>query len=153
MRQYSITKPLKYLAVGAVAAVAWAAAGQAQDAGLSIADAWMRALPNHLPAAGYFTIENKTDKAATLVGASSPACKQLMLHRTVTESGTARMEMVDHVDVPAGGSLSFAPGGYHLMCMMPSADVSPGKTVPVTLDFDGGTSLHADFQVRNAAGK
>jgi copper(I)-binding protein len=125
----------------------------AQPAGLSVEDPWMRALPNHLPAAGYFRIDNTGKTPAVLVGAASPACGHLMLHRTVTEGGTGRMEMVDRVEVPAGGSLSFAPGGYHLMCMMPTAAVTPGHRVPVTLTFDGGSTLDVQFDVRNATGK
>ncbi|HEY1721527.1 MAG TPA: copper chaperone PCu(A)C [Magnetospirillaceae bacterium] len=130
-----------------VAATAW---GQSSD--LTIENAWIRALPNHLPAAGYFTVENKSKEPAVLVGAESPACGRLMLHHTVAEGGTGRMEMVDRVEVPAGGSLSFAPGGYHLMCMMPSADVTPGHRVPIMLQFEGGASVSASFDVRNAIG-
>jgi hypothetical protein len=63
------------------------------------------------------------------------------------------MEMVDRVEIPAGGSLSFAPGGYHLMCMMPTADVSPGHRVAATLKFAGGVSLNLQFEVRDATGK
>jgi copper(I)-binding protein len=49
--------------------------------------------------------------------------------------------------------LKFAPGGYHLMCMQPSADIKPGKTVSVTLTFANGSSVTAPFAVRSASGQ
>jgi copper(I)-binding protein len=55
--------------------------------------------------------------------------------------------------VPAGGSIAFTPGSYHLMCMDPKAAMKPGGSVPVTLQFQDGGRLTANFAVRNAAGK
>jgi copper(I)-binding protein len=60
---------------------------------------------------------------------------------------------VKSVTVPAGGSVSFAPGAYHLMCMNPGAAMTPGRTVSVTLVFSDGSKSRADFAVKNAAGK
>ena len=77
----------------------------------------------------------------------------LMLHRSVDQGGQERMVEVASVPVPAHGKVSFAPGGYHLMCMSPAAAMRPGQSVPVTLRFAGGESLTASFPVRNATGK
>jgi periplasmic copper chaperone A len=55
------------------------------------------------------------------------------------------------VTVPANGSFTFSPGGFHLMCMQPK--MAPGETVPVTLSFAGGTELTVSFPVRNAKGR
>lgn len=126
------------------------AAPAEQWQGLRVSDPWMRFVMAVRPAAGYFTLSNATSKARTLVGASSPACGMLMLHRTVHAGGVDRMEMVKDVAIPAGGSVSFAPGGYHLMCMSPSVDMVPGRSVAVTLHFDGGGDVMADFPVRAA---
>lgn len=121
--------------------------------GLSISDAWFRALPGKLPAGGYFKLQNTTRKAITLTGAESPACGMLMLHKTERTGGMDHMTMVDRVDVPGGGSISFAPGGYHLMCMDTTAAMKPGAKVPVTLQFADGMTLKADFPVKQATGK
>jgi copper(I)-binding protein len=104
------------------------------------------------PAAGYFTLKNETGKDRKIVSASSPDCGMLMLHLSKHDGGE-HMMMVDSVNVPAGGSVSFAPGGYHLMCVKPSQRVKPGNTVRITLDFDDGGTLTADFNVRNAKGE
>jgi len=130
-----------------------AGAASADPSKLTVTDAWMRALPSGLPAGGYFKLRNDGDAAMTLTGAMSPACGMLMLHKSDTGSGMATMDDVPSVEVPPHGSLAFAPGGYHLMCMQPSASLKPGATVPVTLEFADRSRVTADFAVRNAAGK
>jgi len=79
--------------------------------GVTVSDAWMRALPGGLPAGGYFTLRNKTSKTLTLQSASSPACGVLMLHKSDTMGGMATMANVDSIDVRPGGTLEFSPGG------------------------------------------
>jgi periplasmic copper chaperone A len=133
-------------------ALAVGGAARAAEPGLSISDAWMRFILPSRPAAGYFTLSNGTAQARALVGAASPACGMLMLHRSLHENGEDRMVMVKSVPVPAHGAVEFAPGGYHLMCMSPKG-MSPGNSVAVTLRFDDGGTLSASFPVRNAAGK
>jgi periplasmic copper chaperone A len=130
------------------------AAGPAFAAGpLGVSDAWIRAMPAGIPSGGYFTLRNNGAKEVVLTGASSPGCGSLMLHQSEMTGGMSSMHHVDEVDVPAGGSVAFAPGGYHLMCMDAGPAIKPGSTVPVTLTFKDGGKLTAPFQVRNAAGK
>jgi hypothetical protein len=121
--------------------------------GLSVENGWMRVLLPSRPAAGYFELVNAGSGPAELTGASSPGCGALMLHRTVSQNGQDKMEMVASVPVPAGAAVSFAPGGYHLMCMKPQPVLTPGATVPVTLSFADGSTLTADFDVRGATGE
>jgi periplasmic copper chaperone A len=63
------------------------------------------------------------------------------------------MSSVAQIDILAGGTLSFAPGGYHLMCMNPTALMKQGSSVPVTLDFADGSKIAVSFAVRSASGK
>jgi copper(I)-binding protein len=128
-----------------------AAAGA--PARLQLSDAWFRALPAGLPAGGYFTLHNRGTQRAVLTGAESGACGMLMLHRSSNSGGTSSMAHVTSVDVPSGGSVAFAPNGYHLMCMEPKPEMKPGGSVKVTLLFQGGGKLTANFAVRNAAGR
>jgi copper(I)-binding protein len=119
---------------------------------LTVSDAWIRAMPAGIPEGGYFTLHNASGKGVVLTGASSPACGSLMLHKSEMTGGMSSMHHVDEVDVPAGGSIAFAPGGYHLMCMQATSAITPGAKVPVTLQFKDGSKLTAPFDVRNAAG-
>lgn len=119
---------------------------------VTLSHPWMRILTPRIPAAGYFTLHNDGGQPLVLTHATSPDCSQLMLHRSVETSGTARMEMVPAVTVPPHGAVTFQPGGYHLMCMLPSAAIVPGKSVPVSLRFRDGSALSASFPVYGARG-
>lgn len=126
---------------------------QALAASVTITDAWIRALPGNLPASGYFTLQNGTEKTVTLTGAESPACGMVMLHKSETMNGMSSMSDVASIDVPAGATVKFAPVGYHLMCMGPTPALKPGASVPVTVEFVNGMKLTAPFAVRNATGQ
>jgi periplasmic copper chaperone A len=76
-----------------------------------------------------------------------------MLHRSQDTGGMASMSDVARIDVAAGGTLQFAPGGYHLMCMNPTHVLRQGANVPVTLGFADGLKIGASFAVRSATGK
>jgi len=125
----------------------------AMAAQVQISDGWFRALPAPTPSGGYFTLKNTGTTAITLTGASSPACGMLMMHQSMNMGGMSHMEDVANVPVAAGGSVAFAPGGYHLMCMDPTAAMKPGATVSVTLTFADKSEAKADFAVKNAQGK
>ncbi len=141
------------MALAALAATGASAPAAAAETGVSLSDGYVRMIIPARPAAGYFTLTDDSDTVATLTGASSPGCGSVMLHQSKSENGTETMVAVKSVAVPAHGSVSFAPGGYHLMCMQPSATLKPGTTVPVTLTFADGGTLTADFPVRGATGK
>ncbi len=101
--------------------------------------AWFRYLLPSVPAGGYMTLTNSGDTTTKLVKASSPACGTLMLHKSENNGGTSMMVMVKSITIPAHGQVSFAEGGYHLMCMQPNMKV--GDKVGVTLTFDDGAAL------------
>ncbi len=137
----------------ALPAMAMATAAPARADDLSITNAWIRVLMPQRPAAGYFTLSNSGASARELVGAASPDCQSVMLHQSRSTNNVETMAMVDAVKVPAHGAVTFAPGGYHLMCMQPSAAMVPGHTIPMTLRFKDGATLSAGFTVHNAMGK
>jgi hypothetical protein len=122
-------------------------------ADVQVSDAWFRALPAKVPAGGYFTLHNSGAAEVALTGAQTSACAMLMLHRSMQSGGMSSMEDVASVPVAAGGTVTFAPGGYHLMCMDPSPAMKPGNTVTVMFKFADGSKATANFAVRNAQGK
>ncbi len=122
-------------------------------ASLRVEDAWVRWLPVGLPMGGYMTLRNTGMTPLRLTGARSASYGMVMLHQTVSEGGMDRMLHVDAVTIPAGGTLRFAPGGYHLMLMHGAAAVKPGTTVQIELLIAGHAPLQVPFQVRSATGK
>ena len=123
----------------------------AHAAPVDIMDAWFRALPGKLPAGGYFTAQNNTQRDVAITGASSDACGMLMIHQSSNKGGMSGMDMVEQVKVPAGGQVRFAPGGYHLMCDNPKMKL--GAKVPVLLHLSDGSAVAVGFIVKSASGK
>lgn len=138
------------LRVALAAALVTATGSAVLAADVRIEKPWMRMIIKARPAGGFFTLHNGTDKAVTLTGASSSSCGTMMMHETKEVDGVSKMMHVDGVEVPAGGMVSFKPGGYHLMCMKPKMEV--GKSVPVTLKFADGTTMTAQFPVAGPGG-
>jgi len=127
------------------------AATAAAPEGVTVSNCWIRALPNRLPSAAYFTLTNSGDRDAVLVGAQSKAFGKVMLHASKTVNGMAAMVHADKIEVPAGGSFEFAPGGHHVMLEQPTSELQVGQSLPITLWFDGDRALTSDCEIRSPA--
>ncbi len=133
------------------AAILLLMAGAAKAAPFDVTEAWFRALPGKLPAAGYFTAQNNNRRDIAITGAASDGCGMVMIHRSVNTGGMSTMAMMERVTVPAGAIVRFAPGGYHLMCEEPRMRI--GARIPVVLHLSDGSAVVVAFQVRGANGK
>ena len=130
---------------------AMAPAGRAQAAppdGVHAQDCWIRGMPGKLPSAGYFKLVNGGRDKAVLVGASADAYGSAMLHATTDQGGMAAMQHMARIEVPAGGSVEFSPGGYHAMLGKPLRELKPGDSVTLTLSFEQGGALPVQCAVR-----
>lgn len=123
-------------------AVALAAAGAAlaheyAAGALRIDHPWTRPTAAGAPAAaGYMDIANTGKVADRLVSASTPHAARVEIHQSSMEGGMMRMKALpDGVEIPAGGKVSLAPGGLHLMLFGPKAAVKEGERIPLTLTF------------------
>ena len=125
----------------------------AQAADVQVSDGWFRFLTPQVPAGGYFTLKNNGKSAIVLTGATSQACGMLMMHQSTDEGGMSSMQDVANIPVAAGGSVKFAPGGYHLMCMNPTPAMKPGATIAVAFKLSDNSDVKADFAVKNGQGK
>ncbi|MFC4297243.1 copper chaperone PCu(A)C [Castellaniella hirudinis] len=120
--------------------------------GVTVTDCWIRALPNRLPSAAYFTLNNAGTQDAVLIGAQSSAFGKVMLHANKTVNGMAAMVHADKVVVPAGGHFEFSPGGHHVMLEQPTADLQIGKRLPITFWFESDQAITSDCDIRSPAG-
>lgn len=101
--------------------------------------------------AGYFTITNP-GAADKLLGAASPRAKKVELHQMKMDGAMMSMRPVEGgVDVPAGGSVQFAPGGYHLMFIDIDAPFADGQSIPVTLTFEKAGAVDVALAVSASA--
>ena len=126
---------------------------QAGQPPVSVSDARIRWLPGDLPMAGYFVVTSHAPGSLRLLGAASPAFGNVMMHRSLEESGVTRMVHVDGVDLAPGQSVAFAPGSYHLMLMGRTQELHAGEEVPVTLRFNDDQTLVVNFRVTGVQGE
>lgn len=105
-------------------------------AGVKVTDAVVRlaAVPGR-PAAGYFTLAGGP---ATLTGVTSPLAARIELHSSSMAGGVMRMDALPAVNLLAGETVRFAPGGNHLMIFGLRPDVKPGATVQLDFRFADG---------------
>lgn len=118
---------------------------------ITVSNPWFRFLLPTLPAGGYMTLRNPSGQPAVLTAAHSDACGMMMLHKSVSQNGQAKMVGVNNIIIPAHGSFAFTPGAYHVMCMQPT--MKPGQSVAVTLEFAHLAPLTVEFKVYGATGR
>ncbi|MBS3962351.1 MAG: copper chaperone PCu(A)C [Sandarakinorhabdus sp.] len=114
-----------------------------------VMDAWVR-MPavTGRPAGGYFVVHG-TEKADALVSVASPRAERIELHSMTRQDGVMRMRAEKSFALPAKGTLTFAPGGSHLMLFGLAADVKPGDRIPLTLGFQSGATVTVQADVRS----
>ena len=102
-------------------------------------DAWVRATPPGVKVtAGFGRLVNHMDAKLEIRAYTSPAYGDVSLHETVIEDGISRMREVPILSIPAGDEVELAPGGYHLMLMMPTQSSGPPDRVVLQIEETGG---------------
>ena len=86
----------------------------------------------------YFVLRNPSAAPVRLVGAESPRAGRIEIHAHDMQGGMMRMRQRAFIDVPANGSVRFAPGGLHLMLMELRGELVDRQPVQLTLLFEGG---------------
>lgn len=114
--------------------------------------AWVRLSPNKdTPSAGYF-VAHGGDAGVQLRGVMTDYALKVEMHESVSEGGVMKMKPVESVDVPAKGSVAFAPGGKHLMIWgINDTAISRGK-MQLTFLMSNGDRLLVDAVIRKPGG-
>jgi copper(I)-binding protein len=124
-------------------------AAAAEEAGVSVRDAWVRETPPGIAmTAGYMVLQNNTSRSQVLVAASSSGFETVMIHRTIAKEGMTGMKHAPQIELLPNASLLFAPGGYHLMLLNPKRTLRAGDRVDITLEFRGGLVVPVAYEVR-----
>tara|TARA_B100001971_G_scaffold151530_1_gene140664 strand:+ start:435 stop:866 length:432 start_codon:yes stop_codon:yes gene_type:complete len=126
----------------------WLLTACAAKPGISIEDAWVRPDPMMENAAGYMTIRNDGNADDALTGVQAEFAKMASAHETVMSGAMHRMEVVPHLDIPAGETVVFQPLSYHIMLMGLHAPLEYGQTVNLTLEFEKSGQIVAAAEVR-----
>lgn len=99
---------------------------------VKVTDGWVRApAPGQNTASAY--VELTSDSDAALVAAGSPAAASVELHSMSMHDGIMRMRAMPRIELPAGKTVKFAPGGLHLMLVDLKQPLKAGDTVTLHL--------------------
>jgi copper(I)-binding protein len=102
--------------------------------------------------AAYATITNTGTSNDALVSVSTSAATAT-LHQTVesADGSSGTMVAVERIVVPASGSVTLQPGGYHVMLTGLTEGFGVGSTIHMTWTFASGTTITTTFPVIDVA--
>jgi hypothetical protein len=124
-------------------------AAPSSAAGPTVTGAWAHPAAHGGISAAYFTLTNPTGSADALVSATSQVAGTTEIHQTtVDEAGVAAMKPVDRIELEPGDTVEFKPGGYHVMLIDLSADLTTGDTVELDLVFEHAGRVVVEAEVR-----
>ena len=85
----------------------------------------------------YMTITNTGDAPDRLVSVQTDVASNVEIHDVVMDGGVMQMmPQLDGVEIPAGGELVLAPGGYHVMLIGLTESLLNGDAFTATLTFE-----------------
>ena len=106
---------------------------------VAIMNAWVREThANAKVNAGYMTMINIGEEDVTLASVESSSFGTVEIHEMAPVDGMMKMREVSSLVIPSTGQASLAPGGKHLMMMMPVRHFKVGEKVDMTLTFESG---------------
>ena len=118
---------------------------------LEIAHPWSQELPPNAPTvAAYFVIHNTGNSADRLISVDTPIADKAELHQHVMEGDLMKMLPVTSVEVPPGGTVTFAPMAYHVMMfgLKDRSLLQDGKHFPLTLHFEKAGAVPVQVNVQ-----
>jgi hypothetical protein len=100
-------------------------------------------------AVGYMTL--RSSSGDRVVSVSSTAARAVEIHESVQTGGVSRMNRLESLELPAGESVVFEPGGRHLMIFDP-LEFGPSATIPITIKLESGASVAVELLCRETVG-
>ncbi len=102
------------------------------------------------PASAYFTLSGGA-RDNRLMQISSAQVGKIELHESMMDGGMMKMAPLDAgVLVPAGGTVSFEPGGKHAMLFDINPKIGPGTVMKLNFTYSSGRVIEVDAAVKAA---
>ena len=106
-------------------------------------------IPGTTVSSAYFTLDNKTEKTLTLVGASSSLSPRVEIHQHTMSDGMMRMRQREAIVINGLARVVLQPSGLHLMLFDITTPARQGDTVAVTLHFAKHRDVIIDMPVQS----
>jgi len=115
---------------------------------ITIDKAWSRATPKGAEVgAGYLTIHNNGAAPDRFTGGTADFAN-VEVHEMSMVGGVMKMrELKDGLVIPAHGSVTLAPNGYHLMFTGLKQPLTKGSVAKATLTFEHAGAIPVEFPV------
>ncbi len=81
------------------------------------------------------------------MGVATPAAARGEIHQMSVAADVMTMKPADGIAIPAGESVTLAPGGFHLMFLGLMEPLVEGGEMPVTLSFEKAGSVETYLHV------
>lgn len=115
----------------------------AKEKELSVTDAYVSFSPvRGNPSAAYFVVHGG-QQDVSLIGVSTEVAIRSEMHETMTERNVSSMKPVMSVPVPAGSTVTFEPGGKHVMLWNINPGLAPPKQITLMFAFSNGERILA----------
>jgi periplasmic copper chaperone A len=123
------------------------------EEGITVHNAWMRPTAQGENGAVYFILSNHSSEADELVGVSSSVAESVEIHESSMAEGMDVMQMNQVFSVPLekGSEVAFEPGGFHVMLVNVSRELTIGETIEVTLHFKNHEDIPVNVSVAEFA--
>jgi periplasmic copper chaperone A len=100
--------------------------------------------------AGYLVIDNETASDDRLLSATSPRAERVEIHDMTLDGAVMQMRPVERLTIPAGQTVTLAPGGMHLMFYGVAEPFAEGQNIPLQLTFGVAGTIDVTLPVRRA---
>ena len=134
---------------GLLAALPVAEAG-AQGA-IEVSNAWTPpAAQTRIDVPVYMTVANRADAPDSLLRVRCPVANFAEKHVTDRGEGGFAMREVKAIAIPAGGTVTLAPRGPHLMLLQTKQALQPGETFTCSVVFQKAGAVPVEVTVAPA---
>lgn len=120
------------------AGLALAACGQGADTAapkITLQSAWMRPPPGRRGTSAAYLIIQNDGGADVLLSVSTPLADEVQMHISEMKDDMMSMRREDTVAIPAHDTVTYTPGGRHLMVFGIHDGVKAGDKLTLTLTF------------------
>ena len=128
-----------------------AAAEEYKAGSIEVSHVWARpSAPGAKNGAAYVTLKNAGKDGDTLLSVESPSSEKAEIHQHIHEGDVMRVQRVDAgVGVPAGQTVTFNPGSYHIMLLGLKDKLEDGKSLPLKLHFAKAGDVQVEIKIGN----
>lgn len=121
---------------------------------LKIGHPWARATPKGAAVGGgYITITNTGSAPDRLVGGGTAIAGRFEVHEMSMDNGVMKMRMLPKgLDIKPGETVTFKPGGFHIMFTGLKRQLVQGERFKATLQFEKAGTVEVDFAIEGIGG-